>query len=422
MKIDLKQERFESIEGAFRNIQNKKNVPLALKTIKANLKSTFDKDITVTIVDNKTKDVFFIMSIYPDISTIDKVVEAVVDEKPDELIKSVWNSADKWTVEIDSKILYGKVIDVNARELTALLLHEIGHIVYSESIPQRISRVMRLEYSRASIEIKHILKDKLFRQVLRLPIINACLYDNYKTKSSIKKELKADFFVVKMGYGEDLDRVLTKLIMLSNSKKINQIDQTPQNVYSDMKSITLFSLSTVEQFKQRKAKIVKDNFRRLLINNPSKFIQNAIEEIENTFIKSNMETSVSESKKINFLYNKIDKIVDEMYMTEMFNFNSKQLKRIDPSEIDYIFIQKNNIKTNDDKMLLISYIYSKIDTIDYYIAIIDSNTSKYTVPHSKEFLLDIKSKLLSIKDEVLQYKIPGVNYGVYINYPEGYEG
>ena len=61
--------------------------------------------------------------------------------------------------------------------------------------------------------------------------------------------------------------------------------------------------------------------------------------------------------------------------------------------------------------------------IDYYISIIDSHNPKYVVPHSKVALLDMKKQLLRIKDDVMEYKIPEVNYNVYVGgYPAGYEG
>lgn len=424
MKIDLKKERFESIEDAFRDLQEKKNVSNALRKIKSNLKETFpDKNINITIIDNKLKKEFFIMSVFPDISTIDTIVDAIISEKNDDVIRKIWNGSDTWTVEIDSKILYEKVIDTNAKELTALLLHELGHIVYSNSIPQRISRVMRLEYARAGMHIKALMKDRLFKQILRLPIINACLYDNYKTKDMIKKELKADVFVVKMGYADELNTVLTKLIALSNTPKNAEINSDSQDVYADMKSVTLFSINTLEQFKERKTNVIKQNFKKLLLSSPSEFVQKNIEEISDKLIKSSMkDSSINESTKCMVVSNLANKIIDDMYMTEFFDNKAKRLKKFDPTDIDYIELEKNNIKSNDDKMLLISYIHTKLDTITYYLAIIDSNNSSYSVPHTRESLIAMKNKLEKLKAEIMAYKIPEPKYGLFVAYPDGYEG
>ena len=422
MKIQLDKDKFEMIENAFGNIKKNKNKSANIATIRRCLKSSFSKEIEINIVENKDKNNFFIMSIYPDVSVIDQIVEAIVTEKNDDVIRKIWNGANKWIIEIDSRILDDSIVSVGEKELTALLLHEIGHMVYSNSIPQRISKVMRLEYARASIEVKKLLSDKFFRQLLRLPIIQGCLYDNYKTKSSIKSELKADFFVVKMGYADDLESVLNKLIMLSDTKKIKDIDKSSNDVYSDMKEITLFSLKTIEQFKDRKSSIVKSNLKKLLFSSPSEFVQKSIDEIQKTFFKSSEETSVTESAKMEFFEERANSLIEEMYITEFAGFGTKRLKKIDQSEIDYIQLEKNDIKSNDDKMLLISYIYSKLDIINYYISIIDSGNGKIRVPNSREELINMSRKLEKIKEEILDYRIPDTSYGLFIQYPEGYEG
>ena len=200
MKIDLKKDRFDEIDSAFAAMKESKSKRAnALKTIERNLKATFNKSIAVTIIDSGKRDNFFIMSVYPEESTLDAVVDAIISGKEDDVIKKVWSETDKWIIEIDDRVITGSIVELNSKEITSLLLHEIGHIVYSNSIPQRISKVMKLEYGRADMKLKELLKNKAFSQILRLPIIHACEYDNYRTKANIKKELKADVFVVKMG-------------------------------------------------------------------------------------------------------------------------------------------------------------------------------------------------------------------------------
>lgn len=430
MKIVLDKEKFNAIDSAFAALKENRKDSGAIAKIRRNLKLVFqDKNIEVEVIEN-TRKPMFIMSVFPEESAIQTIIEAIVNEKSDEMIKKAWKSTSKWTVEIDSRILTDNRINATSKELTALLLHEMGHIVYSDSIPQRISKVMRLEYARASLSTKEALKDKVLGCILKLPILNACIYDNYKTKENIKKELQADVFVVKMGYGDELNSVLEKLIVNSRDKKSEDVNQTPQNVYGDMKSITMFSLKTVEDLKARKSNIVKANMRKLLVSSPSKVIQKAISGLESLLLKGG-EGAINEGVKAEMITQRFKK-ADEAVMNSMIDdsipyyyegFFTKKLKRIDPATLSYVEIEKNNIKTNDDKMMLVSYIYSKLDIIDYYISVIDSGSTKYIVPHSKQSLLDMKSQLLRIKDSVISYPIPEVKYGLYIgDYPAGYEG
>ena len=281
---------------------------------------------------------------------------------------------------------------------------------------------MRLEYARANIKIKSMLGDKMFMQLLRLPIINACLYDHYKTQSNIKKELKADVFVVKMGYGEELNTVLLKLITHVNNDKINSIDKSPQNVYSDMKRITLFSLKTADQLSQRQSNIVKSNLKKLLFSSPSDFVQKSIGELEDTFIKS----SINESVKEDAIGRIAERLILDGYTKEFFDIRTKRLKRLEWSDIDYIAIELDNIKSNDDKMVLVSYIRSKLDKCNYYLAILDSpnDSNKYQVPNSRQELEKMLERLNKLYTYAIEYKIyeAPISRNFIVSYPEGYEG
>ena len=73
-------------------------------------------------------------------------------------------------------------------------------------------------------------------------------------------------------------------------------------------------------------------------------------------------------------------------------------------------------------MMVVSYIYSKLDTIDYYIALIDSKNPRYVIPHSRESLISMRNTLEKYKSDAITRKLPEINYGITIQYPTGYEG
>lgn len=428
MKIVLDKEKSEAIDSAFSELNENHKNSAAIAKLRRNLKAIFqDKEIEINIIENKGP--MFIMSVFPEENTINEIIAAIVEERGDEAIRKAWNGTHKWTLEIDSKVFTDKDLAASPREMTALLLHEMGHIVYSNSVPKRISKVMRLEFARAHVSVKKALKDKVLNAILKLPILNACVYDNYKTKDNIKKELQADVFVVKSGYGEDLNNVLEKLIARSEDSKSDEVNQTPQNVYGDMHDMTMFSLRTVEELKERKQNVVKANLKKLMMNSPSEFVQKVINSISTAVIKggAGAVTEAVVAARIEKIFTEAEtEVVSEYFESSPFiaeAVRQKTLKRIDPASLSYVTIEKNNVRNNDDKMMLVSYIYSKIDLIDYYISIIDSGNPRYIVPHSKAQLIDMKTMLLKVKDEIIAYPIPEVKYGVYLNnYPIGYEG
>ena len=335
------------------------------------------------------------------------------------------NPADKWFVEIDKRILSGASnLSFTSKELTALLLHEVGHIVYSNSIPQRISRVMRLEYARANIGTKQLLKDKIFSQILSIPILSACMYDNYRTKDNIKEELKADVFAVKMGYGDELDSALNKLIGTSTAKPANQVNVKSDKVYSDMRSVTKYSIQTIENLKERKKSIAKSNFKKLLMDSPSKYLSDAIGKVQNLLVNSSIK-EMPDDMKMERVADRMDDIIEAFYestyMTEGF-FGKKKLDKIDPKIPDMIKIQIDGLKSNDERALLVSYIHDKISMIDYYLEIIETGNKKYEVYNTKEELIRMRTKLEGYLKAVMEKKIPEFSYRFYVQYPEGFEG
>ena len=140
-------------------------------------------------------------------------------------------------------------------------------------------------------------------------------------------------------------------------------------VYDDMKQVTLFSMGIIDNFEKRKGAVARKNLLDLATKVPSVYIKGAISDLGNTLFSSK---SAPESVKLEYMQEKVNEISEGAYMTEFFDFRMKRFKRIDPRKIDYIEIQRQSIRNNDDKMILLNYIYTNLDRINYYLAILDN--------------------------------------------------
>lgn len=424
MAIKLDKEHFKEVDAAFADMLEGKAYAASCDKIARVLSSSFDKEFEVTVITPKRNDPFYIMSIFPTQSTVEKLVDSILNEESDKMLKKIWDENKEWTIEIDRRILTGAFVEANSKELTALILHECGHVIYSNSIPQRMSKVMKYEYAKADLGTKNVLKHGAFKKILELPIIKACIFENYKTDAQLKKELKADVFAVKMGYGDELDSVLTKIIATGSINKdtVKHIDQDSQDVYAQMKSDTLFSIGMVEDMKKREANVSKAKFHKMLLDLPSNYVKKAFGDIESGIFKGKAgktdgETMENMEESANYLY-------EAAYTKEAFDVLKKKMKRLDPSTIDYINIRRNDIKNNDDKLMLVSYIHSKLDLIDYYLDIMDNPkyARKYLFSNSRNELVRMRSELERARYDIINYRIPEVRYGIQIMYPDGYEG
>ena len=100
----------------------------------------------------------------------------------------------------------------------------------------------------------------------------------------------------------------------------------------------------------------------------------------------------------------------------------KKLKKIPIDLVAYVQIEGEAIRDANDKMLIVSYAYGKIETIDYYVALIDAQSENFIVPHSREQLLSIKQQLQTAIDKIMATPIPSPSDQVSVQYPKGYEG
>jgi hypothetical protein len=100
----------------------------------------------------------------------------------------------------------------------------------------------------------------------------------------------------------------------------------------------------------------------------------------------------------------------------------KRLKKIPPDLVAYIRLEGESCKSNNDKMMIISYAYGKIELIEWYIELLDTGDKKYFVPHSKEYLVSMRTQILAAIKYIMDIKIDQNRPLIDIKYPKGYEG
>ena len=99
----------------------------------------------------------------------------------------------------------------------------------------------------------------------------------------------------------------------------------------------------------------------------------------------------------------------------------RKLARIPYDLVSYIQIETEAIKDSNDKMMISSYCLDKLKKVEWYIALLESGSDKYEVPHSLAELQSIRSQLQECHRQIMQVKIqqrPIID----IKYPKGYEG
>lgn len=407
------------IDNAFSQLIENHGDRKALSTIIEVLNKSFNKRFSIIIADRSVESTVCFFTITPSENIMNDIVVGLMNGMRDNEIADKWNSSNQWNVSIDSRLLTGELFPVTNRELTAMLLHECGHVIDSNMIPYRICRAMKFQSSQLGLGMRAISSNGIFVKILQVPIIKACSLKK-DSMISLQKEMRADLYASKCGYGQELDSVFKKILEFNDGLPKNMGRTIGDEKLQEMENDMIFSLDTINAIKKRDSRLVFNNFSRMVLMLPSEFGKAFSSSVANVVMRKNNKTyEMNES-----FSDSVDSMYENAYMKEAFAIFKKKMKRIDPSIVDYVMIRKDSIKSNDEKLMLVQYIYSKLDLVNYYLDIMNNPKyeRRYVFMNSKSELLRIKEALEQLRVAILNYKVPVIQYGININYPEGYLG
>lgn len=324
-KINYKFEDLDKLMSQLKTNPSHQN----LTKLKYELNKLFkDSNCREVIYTNNTDKIFFGMCVMPYLEEKDTSLILTTDKKI---------RISQYYLEIDSKLFE---IGLSTRELTAVLLHEIGHIVNS-STP--------VEETRKSIDVY------LSKNNEHLIISDAAQYNDiiaYGIKDTIRKlnsifdkndeEVLADEFVISCGYGMELETALTKII--KNAASINKnvsnkliVLQWILRLYKDVKYKRIAALHTINKSK----KITGSVLQKRELNNLSR----RLEEIDDSFM---ITESVNLFKKMykDFKYKGIRSFEDDLFE---------------------LSLRAKNVTDQDEALIILRQINTRLSVIDDYI-------------------------------------------------------
>ena len=437
----------ELIENTFSDYMigkiNEKAFLSKLETALDNLPFNSEKSFSVNISKNKSmgKD-FFGFNVFPEIDKLEDICNKIAndDVKFKDIVKR-WRSIKEWEIVIDSLVFDRSFIAFNPKELTAMLLHEIGHVTQSDEPIE--------QFYRAYLESKSRLKnaDKVSKKVLyilyTIPLAVACTSRRWvNDKNEIKLEISADKSLIETGYAEHLINAFDKIIKVSGS-----INRSEDMNYREIESnVEWANMNIVDVIKRRDK--LKDSLYYKAIQTNSGYIQALCARILNFLgvrMRERYTGAVAESCMLNELINgeitlethvpfydikkfgQIEaRIVREQNALEVANeafFNKRKNSKVnipDEYDLDRIYVAIDDIQNNYDKVYVLDLIYEQIEKLnDFEEAIsMDETKSKKWAPKIEE----MRQRLATLRKTVLSKNIAKKEYKVFVKYPEGYEG
>lgn len=421
------------------------------RDIKAALDSLpFDgrrKEFDVQITNQRMSEKFFGMRVFPKIDELDNFCKELVNEDSDKLIKfndltKRWKTIDKWFLELDHTLFDRNTINFTPKELVALTLHEIGHIIYSDKPVEGFYRAYR--EAKVRMTVSERATQKLMYNIYMIPLSIACMQRRWvNDRNQIDVEIVADKTVAELGYGDYLVEAFNKII-----RQFGSVDYNQNQLQAEIDTSIQWCNQNISDVMRRKEKL-KDELYYRAIRSKSNYmkaitiimldkigfkmrerytgsvVENSLELLSDPKIMEKYEPivvaleSARFDKQLNALLH-----TEEVAMEAVFN-RRKKIKTELPSkyEIDAISIEVDKITNHHDRIFVLDLIYEVLERINNFEEAISPDPNLVRRWTGK--INDMKSQLEQLRQAVLEKKVFSSNYKFFVKLPpeaEAYSG
>lgn len=263
-----------------------------LVELQKELNNFFDKaKCNGVLFTRNTDNLFFGMIVMPTF-TNETTLDIVLNNNPIRV--------SSYVIEIDSKLFN---LGLEADEMTAILLHEIGHMVLDD-MPVKMTRAAIDKYFTQHNEIINIKSSAQYTQLL-----NYAIKDTMIKATSLRfaddDEVKADAFVTACGYGDQLisaqNKIVSNIFGLSKSVRAPKLSimQWMFHIYKNVKLNRIPAIKTLQSAKKTTASVLTKKELDNVINALSRIDTDIITEA--TYLEEGAKKGLAAQLKINGL-------------------------------------------------------------------------------------------------------------------------
>lgn len=348
-------------------------------TLKSELNKFFPKVKCIDVLYTENTDkLFFGMRVYPVINSED-IIDVLKDDKP--LI------INGYYVELDSK-LFDPMLNLSERELTAMLLHEVGHIVYDTQTIDEVKKQVDM-YLAASDDYLSDKYSKGYKEVLAYAMKDSIIKIGSIFSKVGNYEIIADTFVSACGYGPDLASAFRKISR--SSIYLNK------NVDNRLIAIS-WALRLKNEFNTSRLPAIKT------LNKAKQLTSSKLEERELTYVSNSlnkMQDPINES------------IIDDMKNRFSKKINDFKIKGIKAIKADaYEMNVRVRCATTQEDLLYI------IRTLNTDIAILKDYLAEDITKEEREDVMKTLQYMYEVRDIAAKQKVVQSDSLIQVVYPE----
>lgn len=292
---------------------------------------------------------------------------------------------NKYYLELDSKLF--EDLNLSGKELTAIILHEVGHCVISGTNINELRKVLDYYYMKNDTNVERATVEA-YADVLKYGIADAILKLNSIFYKSDPEEIAADTFVHACGYSPYLISAFNKI--LSNGSNINK--GTPKlavlewslMLYKNIHMRRIPALKLLDRVSSLTGSEIERRNAKNLIN----FLHHvdSINIEEGTFLESNKESMFSKLKR-----NGLKSIENDLYEFQ---------------------VRVRNAETESDTFYTLKQINSRIAVLDDYLYELGDNDER-----EYEKWYKVLCKYRALREDLAKNKVYNhKQYGLYFDY------
>lgn len=370
---------FNDFNRIMGSIREKEPTGSVLVELKSELNSFFKDSVCADVLYTENTDkLFFGMCVMPVIDR-DNVYEIL---QGTDMVR-----INKYYLELDSK-LFLPTLDLTNRELTAILLHEVGHLVKDTVPMDELRKNLDVYLAKEDDNIK--ISDSIHYRELLVFGIKDTLRKITSLFEREEDEFIADEFVVACGFGNELESAFEKIV--KNGFTINK------NVTN--KFITFaWTLRLYKDVKMRRIPALRSLRRGRELSSSrleKREIDNAIGRLERIDDDALLETGFNIGGK---------------FSETIRNMKVKGIRSLEEDLYEYSLRSKNT-EFQDESLMLIRQINIRIAIIDDYIA------TEQLEERDKKRWFDLLDKYIKLREEISRKSTYKDRYSrLYIEYP-----
>lgn len=373
---------FTSLEDIFRSaLMGGKFTTKHTNDLKKELNKFFNESHCEQVYYTENNDkMFFGMKVFARINP--DLIEQYLMGDEDMIISS-------YVIEIDSHLM-SPVLAMTPRELTSLVLHEVGHVV-NDSAPIANARKYLDEYLATNKETLPIGDSYHYKEILAFALTDFVSKQHSLFYTNDVDEILADDFVRAYGYGPDLESAMSRI--LANYKNLYT-----GNPNVDKFSVFMWTLNTYKHLGKRRIGAIRT------LNRCKALTGSRIEKAE-----------------IDNVIRRINKIDDSSLIQEAVNSKIKQRMRkmkydtMRTLEDDFyeLNMRIRNVEDEEDAVYLMRQINTRINLIQDYI------DSEDMTPAEVKRWTETLDKFKRIREELANSMVyRNKSYGIFVAYPQ----